>query len=218
MRQGRRLPRGIPAASLKRQPCWCKPTHHDCLPRGIPAASLKAGPVAGAGYGGGWSSAGNTRGLIEARKRSRFPFRTRPTSSAGNTRGLIEAWMVPQVGVEPTRSSAGNTRGLIEARRPQKHSIVFVCLPRGIPAASLKRGDPHERLHHRRRLPRGIPAASLKRLPRGSRGRLPGGLPRGIPAASLKRQPGERLQVAVRRSSAGNTRGLIEARPPARYG
>ena len=40
-----------------------------------------------------------------------------------------------------TSSSAGNTRGLIEAKR---HSYTELrdeaCLPRGIPAASLKRG------------------------------------------------------------------------------
>ena len=36
-----RLPRGIPAASLKHQPLkWRKP-RRVCLPRGIPAASLK---------------------------------------------------------------------------------------------------------------------------------------------------------------------------------
>ena len=37
-----------------------------------------------------WSSAGNTRGLIEAPTRSDGTIQT-PASSAGNTRGLIEA-------------------------------------------------------------------------------------------------------------------------------
>ena len=36
-------------------------------------------------------------------------------SSAGNTRGLIEAAGRPRAAPSPTPSSAGNTRGLIEA-------------------------------------------------------------------------------------------------------
>ena len=84
------------------------------LPRGIPAASLKRTA---------WltdreilmgSSAGNTRGLIEARTHGLTPLR-RCTSSAGNTRGLIEA--IAGISCSPARS---------------------LSLPRGIPAASLK--------------------------------------------------------------------------------
>ena len=37
------------------------------------------------------------------------------TSSAGNTRGLIEAVATRRILVDTTASSAGNTRGLIEA-------------------------------------------------------------------------------------------------------
>ena len=62
------------------------------LPRGIPAASLKLRIV---GHHHDYrcrSSAGNTRGLIEADTwRHKCP--ARPASSAGNTRGLIEAWI-----------------------------------------------------------------------------------------------------------------------------
>ena len=36
-------------------------------------------------------------------------------------------------------SSAGNTRGLIEAARPSVWTTRYPRLPRGIPAASLKR-------------------------------------------------------------------------------
>ena len=36
-------------------------------------------------------------------------------SSAGNTRGLIEAYVLQVPGLSETWSSAGNTRGLIEA-------------------------------------------------------------------------------------------------------
>ena len=64
---------------------------------------------------------------------------------------------------------------------------------------------------YRSRLPRGIPAASLKH------GVLPGNLvmrsrlPRGIPAASLKPSVSDLKACASWGSSAGNTRGLIEA-------
>ena len=37
------------------------------------------------------------------------------------------------------RSSAGNTRGLIEAKASALSFASVACLPRGIPAASLKR-------------------------------------------------------------------------------
>ena len=185
-RRRQRLPRGIPAASLKRQ--RGAPLHLParCLPRGIPAASLKQ----------------------RLRRRRRVPS---GRSSAGNTRGLIEALSRP--GAPPPR------------RR----------LPRGIPAASLKLVGLDRRRRGDRRLPRGIPAASLKHHGRGARcgaGRLssagntrglieaaicrrptspPGRLPRGIPAASLKRLGPGRTSLRRFRSSAGNTRGLIEA-------
>ena len=193
-----------------------------------------------------WSSAGNTRGLIEAeepwlfaRPRQRLPRgipaaslkghggrrakRTcRSSSSAGNTRGLIEAATGPLADgrCSSPSSSAGNTRGLIEACCAGSASanwLIWISLPRGIPAASLKQGcrESSDRRQSDARLPRGIPAASLKLVAKRAqtyqRGRA--GLPRGIPAASLKlprdSRPRERpLSVA---SSAGNTRGLIEA-------
>ena len=159
----------------------------------------------------GASSAGNTRGLIEAS----WCRPGRPAlhwSSAGNTRGLIEAcggdqtWAVP-----PAGSSAGNTRGLIEAARGGADGRARRRLPRGIPAASLKQGHvcppqngmssvfrgeyPAASLKRHGRivtrlpqlgLPRGIPAASLKRHHRMHTTLLTERLPRGIPAASLK--------------------------------
>ena len=85
------------------------------------------------------------------------------------------------------QSSAGNTRGLIEAHRRGAAIRRFPSLPRGIPAASLKR-------------------VGYKSVPR-----LRVGLPRGIPAASLKRRPERRAPPPRPPSSAGNTRGLIEA-------
>ena len=112
------LPRGIPAASLKPRATRRTLRSRPGLPRGIPAASLKREDVKGGHNLGLKSSAGNTRGLIEARSSS---FRTvrGPTSSAGNTRGLIEA-RVHRLSVHTdSRSSAGNTRGLIEAMLPQ---------------------------------------------------------------------------------------------------
>ena len=158
-------------------------------------------------------------------------------SSAGNTRGLIEASTTSELRrVEDNRSSAGNTRGLIEAGAAgASQTPPLPSLPRGIPAASLKRILPLPGRWRRGRLPRGIPAASLKlrhvrhdlqrlqRLPRG----IPAaslkpvvcvhsfeeldGLPRGIPAASLKRVAQLAGRHGRRGSSAGNTRGLIEA-------
>ena len=63
-----RLPRGIPAASLKRQDALRLFVHGSpSLPRGIPAASLKPEGLGAAITLLGGSSAGNTRGLIEAR-------------------------------------------------------------------------------------------------------------------------------------------------------
>ena len=59
-------------------------------------------------------------------------------SSAGNTRGLIEALGGERGKLAPGRSSAGNTRGLIEAVSLSSSWIMRGCLPRGIPAASLK--------------------------------------------------------------------------------
>ena len=83
------------------------------------------------------SSAGNTRGLIEARV-GFYGSHGGPASSAGNTRGLIEAPFRTSTSSRLTTSSAGNTRGLIEApAAPQSH-IQGTRLPRGIPAASLK--------------------------------------------------------------------------------
>ena len=41
------------------------------------------------------------------------------------------------------------------------------------------------------------------------------GLPRGIPAASLKPDESEPQPIGQQESSAGNTRGLIEANPAA---
>ena len=63
-------------------------------------------------------------------------------SSAGNTRGLIEA-AFSRLAVRPSsESSAGNTRGLIEAPVSKPRSAVPTAgLPRGIPAASLKLAD-----------------------------------------------------------------------------
>ena len=156
------------------------------------------------------SSAGNTRGLIEARSASHCGYVL--TSSAGNTRGLIEAhwhWStlrnvgslprgIPAASLKHKEglvrlrrglwSSAGNTRGLIEARRAGRPSTPGRSrLPRGIPAASLKRQEPWCRHCAREGLPRGIPAASLKHsvtVTDGGSGYV--SLPRGIPAASLK--------------------------------
>ena len=207
------LPRGIPAASLKHGadaragrrvrvfrgntrglieasasfgPVTASPAS---LPRGIPAASLKHGPASqSAGGAVGLSSAGNTRGLIEASKRSPIihPF------VSGLPRGI----------------PAASLKRLL----PDQRCLGRAGLPRGIPAASLKRGRARERQHIALvRLPRGIPAASLKQAQARRVIATPAGLPRGIPAASLKRK---RVGWAYGRrgqSSAGNTRGLIEA-------
>ena len=161
----------------------------------------------------------------------------RRSSSAGNTRGLIEASVPSYASANGPKSSAGNTRGLIEANVQLLSTVGSVRLPRGIPAASLKRPERVGRvervavssagntrgliearrsvrrvLRQRLRLPRGIPAASLKRD--GGVGKVSFDakrLPRGIPAASLKRTNPRGLLAPRRPSSAGNTRGLIEA-------
>ena len=158
-----RLPRGIPAASLKQLVSLLEDVAATRLPRGIPAASLKQLDAVPEHTGAVPSSAGNTRGLIEA-------------------------------------TAAGATDG-----------VCGVGLPRGIPAASLKRGGPARRRSGRPCLPRGIPAASLKRDRRFLCLAGLDGLPRGIPAASLKPLVAYPGTPTVVRSSAGNTRGLIEA-------
>ena len=84
------------------------------------------------------SSAGNTRGLIEAMEMHDHPQMARDRSSAGNTRGLIEAVSMPATIPARCLSSAGNTRGLIEASSTPISRRATPCLPRGIPAASLK--------------------------------------------------------------------------------
>ena len=61
-------------------------------------------------------------------------------------------------------------------------------------------------------LPRGIPAASLKRIHLEAILFREDVFPRGIPAASLKRQTRGTTHERALESSAGNTRGLIEAR------
>ena len=60
------------------------------------------------------SSAGNTRGLIEA-SGGTGDTATGGSSSAGNTRGLIEATGSSAAWIRCVMSSAGNTRGLMEA-------------------------------------------------------------------------------------------------------
>ena len=118
----------------------------------------------------------------------------RPRSSAGNTRGLIEAHTIGTLSSGNDWSSAGNTRGLIEAGYSRCPVVdTAVRLPRGIPAASLKQYKTSCPSCKRKiRLPRGIPAASLK--PRTGAGAGGGGfrLPRGIPAASLKHRGSQR--------------------------
>ena len=59
-------------------------------------------------------------------------------SSAGNTRGLIEAAARRRGEPACAASSAGNTRGLIEASPRRRVRSSWGSLPRGIPAASLK--------------------------------------------------------------------------------
>ena len=59
--------------------------------RGLIEAALRAHEAGG----GEWSSAGNTRGLIEADENRPCVCHRRDGSSAGNTRGLIEAVIPP---------------------------------------------------------------------------------------------------------------------------
>ena len=103
---------------------------HACLPRGIPAASLKPRLQQHAGCGVGASSAGNTRGLIEATQR-RLVNTGSKGSSAGNTRGLIEALRNSAVCKRKSWSSAGNTRGLIEAGNKNGQSYFQELVFRG---------------------------------------------------------------------------------------
>ena len=112
---------------------------------------------------------------------------------------------------ETKKSSAGNTRGLIEAVCIPLDGRREWSLPRGIPAASLKLGVTPLPRSRGNSLPRGIPAASLKLRVAGSPGERRTRLPRGIPAASLKLHVSPRCLPFTRQSSAGNTRGLIEA-------
>ena len=135
-------------------------------------------------------------------------------SSAGNTRGLIEAYVHVDTSHRSGTSSAGNTRGLIEAVRfSHGLSRATASLPRGIPAASLKHGYPPPAAAGCASgcLPRGIPAASLKPPHPRSTHREDLRLPRGIPAASLKQFSKLDNLLNEVPSSAGNTRGLIEA-------
>ena len=108
-------------------------------------------------------------------------------------------------------SSAGNTRGLIEAASSACAPAAGQRLPRGIPAASLKHLFAGRSSAGLRRLPRGIPAASLKQEHLHGLGVLRQRLPRGIPAASLKPGGPSLRKLSEEPSSAGNTRGLIEA-------
>ena len=158
------------------------------------------------------SSAGQTRGLIEAcaGARSRTPApslpRVRPAaslkrlgsgrdngasryrwSSAGQTRGLIEAQAALHAPRIRPGSSAGQTRGLIEA--------VMLAIPypvldessagqtRGLIEAPAVVAESRQR---RGRLPRVRPAASLKRTHRDRCSTCCSCLPRVRPAASLK--------------------------------
>ena len=109
------LPRGIPAASLKlKHTVVALARQVVSLPRGIPAASLKHTVADGDASDQAVSSAGNTRGLIEAVAGDPQNFHN-VKSSAGNTRGLIEAGVGCDSMGSALSSSAGNTRGLIEA-------------------------------------------------------------------------------------------------------
>ncbi len=156
------------------------------LPRGIPAASLKQA-VACRLRVYAQSSAGNTRGLIEAGRRQSLTG-SAGSSSAGNTRGLIEATRPASSRAVVESSSAGNTRGLIEAVLASSRSVCPAsCLPRGIPAASLKRSV-------QRQISSPLPSSSA-------------GNTRGL----IEARSARRVDGAPRGSSAGNTRGLIEA-------
>ena len=156
------------------------------LPRGIPAASLKAGPVARRGTTSTKSSAGNTRGLIEA-TRSATGRERRSGSSAGNTRGLIEASTPPPGPARADTSSAGNTRGLIEAHArtgsPRWPSRSSAGNTRGLIEALGRRRSRTRNGRSSAGNTRGLIEAWRELNCGGGGG---GGLPRGIPAASLK--------------------------------
>ena len=143
------LPRETPAASLKLTDFGRLRRRRRGLPRETPAASLKQRP--------------RTRG------RQHHP---RAASSAGNSRGLIEAGVSVCQADRRGSSSAGNSRGLIEAGQPRFRLPICVgCLPRETPAASLKRRGARRRSDAAgRSLPRETPAASLKRRARRQRG------------------------------------------------
>ena len=132
-----RLPRGIPAASLK--PCnnHCPLGYGVGLPRGIPAASLKHDDRQSYGSGRGRLPRGIPAASLKLRV-IEADHEQRVASSAGNTRGLIEARCRAPCPPSMDASSAGNTRGLIEASGG-KRPPTGRSLPRGIPAASLKR-------------------------------------------------------------------------------
>ena len=180
------------------------------------------------------SSAGNTRGLIEAANPAPW-WSFACGSSAGNTRGLIEAGRRTRGSAARRRLPRGIPAASLKPTTLLGAGAAVAGLPRGIPAASLKRelsldigpGQPESSAGNTRglieatargwpcpgceRLPRGIPAASLKRADGAPTLQPPSSLPRGIPAASLKQQPDVVDESDGRLSSAGNTRGLIEA-------
>ena len=108
------LPRVIPAASLKhagRGLARGEPRESSAgHTRGLIEASLSPSPLLPRNA----SSAGHTRGLIEAASDRAFS-KPRQESSAGHTRGLIEALSMASTLIVPVKSSAGHTRGLIEA-------------------------------------------------------------------------------------------------------
>ena len=145
------------------------------------------------------SSAGNTRGLIEAGSRTASRRCAAMSAAHGTARH------------EGRESSAGNTRGLIEAREPEEPPPSTRSLPRGIPAASLKLDRGEDAMLAQRESSAGntrglIEAPSVPDRPSSAplssagntRGLIeaasgwalapspPPRLPRGIPAASLK--------------------------------
>ena len=76
------------------------------------------------------SSAGNSRGLIEALLAGWFVSR-HSLSSAGNSRGLIEAFLL-QIRIQiENPSSAGNSRGLIEAASAPRQTVTVAGVFRG---------------------------------------------------------------------------------------
>ena len=119
--------------------------------------------------------------------------------SAGNSRGLIEA-DVQEIDYKLTLGRIPRGTPAASLKRALLGGVEWplVRIPRGTPAASLKPDGRARRRHRRRRIPRGTPAASLKR-------RLLGGfllpfarIPRGTPAASLKPQLREHSAPAAR--------------------